>query len=548
MEPGNGYIESTDASAPGETVTCTGGDALAGQLVAEGVEVIFGLPGDQLMHALESLAGSGIPFVVTRHEQATTYMADGYARATGTPGVAMVVPGVGVYNAGSGLATAYACSSPVLLLAGQVPTAAIGRDLGALHDVHDQLDLVRPVTKRAERVTEVGRVPGAVRDSFRAMRTGRPRPTEVEIPPDVFGGRGDVSFLTPDDPGPVAASDEAVEAAADVLAGAERPLVVCGGGVVLGDASAALRAVVEHLQAAVVDTREGKGGFDSRHPLFAGTAWNNKRLRHVIDDADVILAVGSRYQAMGVAPGQRLVHIDVDPDQIGRNAPADVAVAGDARRTLEALLAALDRRFPRRASRAGVVGAMRDRTEAALRSVGPQAAMIDALRAGMPDDALVVADTTTVAYMSHMLLPVFEPRSYFSTSYMGTLGFGYPAALGVKYGRPDRPVVTITGDGGFLFAATEMATAVQHGIHTVTVLFDDGAYGNSNRDQRENYAGKEYGTLLRNPDWVQFAGSFGVEAEVVPQVDRLADAVRAACAGDRSVLIVHPMDRLPSVF
>jgi acetolactate synthase-1/2/3 large subunit len=131
---------------------------------------------------------------------------------------------------------------------------------------------------------------------------------------------------------------------------------------------------------------------------------------------------------------------------------------------------------------------------------------------------------------------------------MGTLGFGYPAALGVKYGRPDRPVVTITGDGGFLFAATEMATAVQHGIHTVTVLFDDGAYGNSNRDQRENYAGKEYGTLLRNPDWVQFAGSFGVEAEVVPQVDRLADAVRAACAGDRSVLIVHPMDRLPSVF
>lgn len=548
MEPGNGYIESTDASAPGETVTCSGGDALAGQLVAEGVEVIFGLPGDQLMHALESLAGSGIPFVVTRHEQATTYMADGYARATGTPGVAMVVPGVGVYNAGSGLATAFACSSPVLLLAGQVPTAAIGRDLGALHDVHDQLDLVRPVTKRAERVTEIGRVPGAIRDSFRAMRTGRPRPTEVEIPPDVFGGRGEVAFLAPDDPGPVAASDDAVEAAADVLATAERPLVVCGGGVVLGDASAALRAVVEHLQAAVVDTREGKGGFDSRHPLFAGTAWNNKRLRHVIDDADVILAVGSRYQAMGVAPGQRLVHIDVDPDQIGRNAPADVAVAGDARLTLEALLAALDRRFPPRPSRAAVVGAMREQTRAALRAVGPQAAMIDALRAGMPDDALVVADTTTVAYMSHMLLPVFEPRSYFSTSYMGTLGFGYPAALGVKYGRPDRPVVTITGDGGFLFAATELATAVQHGIHTVTVLFDDGAYGNSNRDQRENYAGKEYGTLLRNPDWVQFAGSFGVEAEVVPQVDRLADAVRAACAAEQSVLIVHPMDRLPSVF
>src|SRR5579862_8240614 len=216
----------------------TGGQALAAQLRAEGVEVIFGLPGDQLMSALDGLVDvPEIRYIVTRHEQATTYMADGYARAGGRPGVAMVVPGVGVYNAASGLATAYACSSPVLLIAGQVNRAGIGRDLGLLHDVHDQLDIVRPITKWAERVLEAGAIPAAVREAFRQMATGRPRPVEIEIPPEAFAEKADITILPP---GPIEAEPvdaEALERAAAVLAGALSPLVVAGGGVVLGDAS-----------------------------------------------------------------------------------------------------------------------------------------------------------------------------------------------------------------------------------------------------------------------------------------------------------------------
>jgi acetolactate synthase-1/2/3 large subunit len=201
-----------------------------------------------------------------------------------------------------------------------------------------------------------------------------------------------------------------------------------------------------------------------------------------------------------------------------------------------------------RASRADEARAMRATAEEQLRAVGPQAAMVEALRAGVPEDGILVCDTTTVAYMCHMHYPVYEPRTYLSTSYMGTLGFGFPAALGAKVARPDRAVVTVVGDGGFLFASNELATAVQHGIHTVTVVFDDGAYGNSNRDQREKYDGRELGTILRNPDWVMLARAFGAEGLVVDDIDRLPAAIRAATEADTSTVIAVPMDRLPSPF
>ena len=196
---------------------------------------------------------------------------------------------------------------------------------------------------------------------------------------------------------------------------------------------------------------------------------------------------------------------------------------------------------------------MRATADAALRDVGPQAAMVEALRAGVPDDGILVCDTTTVAYMCHMYYPVYEPRTYLSTSYMGTLGFGFPAALGAKVARPDRAVVTVVGDGGFLFASNELATAMQHGIHTVTVVFDDGAYGNSNRDQREKFGGRELGTALQNPDWVMLAHAFGAEGTVVDDIDKLPAVMDSAIeattgASGTSTVIAVPMDRLPSPF
>jgi acetolactate synthase-1/2/3 large subunit len=534
-------------AAPAAAATArTGGAALAGQLRAEGVEVIFGLPGDQLMTALDAFVDvPEIRYIVTRHEQATTYMADGYARAGGRPGVAMVVPGVGVYNAASGLATAYACSSPVLLIAGQVNRDGIGRDLGLLHDVHDQLDLVRPITKWADRILTADGIAAGVHEAFRQMTSGRPRPTEIEVPPEAFAEPTTAPLLPAATPALVQPDPADIERAAALLASATSPLVIAGGGVVLGDATDALRAVVEALQAPVVTTREGKGAIDDRHPLSAGTMWVNRRMRPVLDAADVVLAVGSRVQGFGLRPDQQLIHIDADPDQIGRNSPVTLAVPGDARLALEALASALPAGRP---SRADEVTAMRQSVLAELHAIGPQFAMVDALRAGVPEDGILVCDTATVAYACHMAYPVYGPRTYLSTSYMGTLGFGFPAALGAKVAQPDRPVVTVVGDGGFLFASNELATAVQHDIPTVTVVFDDGAYGNSNRDQQEKFGGRELGTALRNPDWVTLARAFGAEGRTVEDISALPDALRTAIASQAPTVIAVPMDRLPSPF
>ncbi len=526
----------------------TGGAALVGQLRAEGVEVVFGLPGDQLMSALDAFVDvPEVRYIVTRHEQATTYMADGYARASGRPGVAMVVPGVGVYNAASGLATAYACSSQVLLIAGQVNRHGIGKDLGLLHDIHDQLDVVRPITKWAQRFTSPDDIAGGVHQAFVEMTSGRPRPTEIEIPPEPFSESTTRPLLPRAQPQLVKPSPDDLDRAAELLAGASAPLIIAGGGVVLADAADQLRLVAELLQAPVVTTREGKGAIDDRHPLSVGTMWVNRRLRGVLDSADIIVAVGSRVQGFGLQPGQRLIHIDVDPDQIGRNSPVDVAVPGDARLSLDALAGLLQGQ-PARASRSDEVRAIRASVLSQLHAIGPQFAIVDALRAGVPEDGILVCDTATVAYACHMAYPVYEPRTYLSTSYMGTLGFGFPAALGVKIARPDRPVVTVVGDGGFLFASNELATAVQHGIHTVTVVFDDGAYGNSNRDQREKFGGRELGTALRNPDWVALARAFGAEGMRVDDLADLPATIRAAATADTSTVIAVPMDRLPSPF
>ena len=199
-------------------------------------------------------------------------------------------------------------------------------------------------------------------------------------------------------------------------------------------------------------------------------------------------------------------------------------------------------------SRADVVHAFRKQVDDDLRAVGPQGAMVDQLRAAIPDDGVLVPCTTTIGYMSHMLYPAYGPRTYLSTSYMGTLGWGFPAALGVKVARPDVPVVCATGDGGFLFAATELATAVQYGINTITVVYNDNAYGNSNRDQRERFGGRELGTELRNPDFVQFAESFGADAVRLAKGDDIGPALRDALGNTRPSVIELPMDRLPSPF
>ena len=345
----------------------TGGQALVASLHREGVRVVFGLPGVQLYGAMAALREEPrIRFLATRHEQATTYMADGYARAGGDIGVALVVPGPGLLNASAGLSTAYAASSPVLVIAGQIPKDRIGRDVGLLHEVNDQLDAIAPVTKWRSRALEVEEIPSAIREAARQLRTGRPRPVVVDIPPETLEDEGEVTLL---DPAPVerpAAPEAELERAVALLGAAREPVIIAGGGVNLSGAHDALRAVAEHLQAGVIMTAEGKGALSDKSDLSLGAAlWSGSPLRAHLDRADLVLAVGTRMAMAALQPSQQVIQIDVDPAEIGRNHARTLGLTGDARATLARLVERLRAAGSARPSRRGELEAVRVATAAA---------------------------------------------------------------------------------------------------------------------------------------------------------------------------------------
>jgi acetolactate synthase I/II/III large subunit len=523
----------------------TGGQALVASLHREGVRVVFGLPGVQLYGAIAALRDEPrIRTITTRHEQATTYMADGYARAGGTIGVALVVPGPGLLNASAGLSTAYSASSPVLVIAGQIPKAKIGQNVGLLHEVNDQLDAIAPVTKWRQRVLEVADIPAAVREAMRQLRTGRPRPAVIDIPPETLEDEGEVTLLDPAPADRPPAAGAEIERAASLLAAATHPVIVAGGGVNLAGAHGALLAVAEHLQAAVVMTAEGKGAISDASDLSLGAAlWPGSPVRLHLDRADVVLAVGTRLATVSFPPAQRVIQLDIDPEEIGRNHPGTHGLVGDARGTLEQLAARLRKTGPPRPSLRAEREAVRAAT-AEADDQEPQASIQRSLRAGTPPGAVVVGDMTQIGYHSRPFWPVYEPRTYLTSSYSGNLGYGFPTALGAKIARPDRPVICVSGDGGFLFNSQELSTAVRYNIPVVVVVFNDDAYGNVARDLDEAWGGT-VGADLANPDFVRLAEAYGVTAFRAKEPTDVGDLVREAIALDRPVLIEVPVGRMP---
>jgi acetolactate synthase-1/2/3 large subunit len=523
----------------------TGGEALVKSLYREGVRVVFGLPGVQLYGVLAALRDEpGIRFIATRHEQATSFMADGYARAGGDFGTALVVPGPGLLNAASGLSTAYSASSPVLMICGQIPKASIGKNIGLLHEVNDQLDAIAPVTKWRRRVLEIADVPAAVREAVYQLRTGRPRPVEIEMSPETMEEEDEVTLY---DPVPVtrpAAPAADIDRAALLLLAARKPVIYAGSGVHLSGAHEALAAVAEYLQAGVVESAEGKGAISDHSDLSLGAAYSRESpLRDHINAADVVLAVGSRLALVTFPSGQRIVQIDVDGDEIGRNHRNTLGLLGDARATLEALLERFRAAAPPRPSQKAEREALRAAT-AAVAVQEPQASILKSLRAGMPEDAILVAGMTQIGYYSRPAWPVYHPRTYISSSYSGNLGYAYPVALGAKVARPDRAVVSVSGDGGFMYNAQELATAVQHGINVVAVVFNDNAFGNVARDLDEAWGG-EFGARLHNPDFMKLADAFGLHGMRAKDPLEVGQLVKKAIDMDRPVLIEVPVGRMP---
>ena len=528
----------------------TGGQALAKSLIREGVKVIFGLPGVQIYHAVDAIAQEpGIRFITTRHEQATAYMADGYARASGEIGTAMVVPGPGLLNASAAIGTAFAASSPTLMVAGQVQRDLIGVGRGILHEVNDQMEAIKQVTKAAYRVLDPAEIPATVHEAFRQLRTGRPRPVEIEIPPETFSDEADIDLLEPGSYGREGAPKAQVEEAARILAASKNPLIWAGGGVLSSGATDALTHLAEHLQAPVMVTPEGKGAISDRHYLSWGTLKTREdALRDRLPEHDVILAVGTRFATANPVAGQRVVQIDVDPEELGRNFADTFGVLGDARATLEALGAELAATSSARESQQAEHEAFRAERFGPELRLEPLDGYINAIRAAMPDDGILVAGMTQVGYYSRVFYPVYEPRTYLNSSYFGNLGFAYPVALGAKVARPNSPVVAVSGDGGFLFNSQELATAVQHGINAIVVVFNDNAYGNVRRDQKNRFEGRILGSDLHNPDFVKLAEAYGARGVLADSPQALQSAIVEAIGIEAPTLIEVPMEETPSPF
>ncbi len=535
----------------------SGGEAVVEALKREGVEYLFSIPGVQIMGVYDALYGEkDLRLVVVRHEQTALYMADGYARVTGKPGVGLVVPGPGVQNALAAVGTAYACSSPVLLLAGQVETKDLGRDGGALHEVNDQLDMVRPVTKWCKRVMRVEEIPGAIREAMRQMGTGRPRPTEVEIPWDTIRSAGEVEFISGETLLPLGPDSQKVRQAAELLVQAKKPLIWAGGGAIISDSSDELKALAEALGAPVAMTAQGKGAIPENHSLsLEGAYYGFGPVRWAMAKADVVLTVGTRITwqqgrpSTALKPPQKLIQLDADASMIGKNYPAEVAIVADAKAALKTLTEEVRKKKADKGRWSpSELEQCRENHRRWLQERAPlQYQIIKTLREELDDDAIFVCGVTNIGYWANLAYEVRRPRTYITSSYFATLGYSFPTALGAKLAAPDRQVVCVVGDGGFLYACSELATAVRYGINLVTVVFNDHAFGSTKSDQVVNFQGRVVGTEVSNPDFARLAEAFGVKGlKATPE--KLGPALREALGIRQPVVIEVPLPTMIAPF
>jgi len=514
----------------------TGGEAIVDGLVRHGIDTVFGLPGVQVYGLFDAFARASnrLRLINARHEQTTAYMALGYACATGRPAVYSVVPGPGVLNTGAALATAWGLNAPVLCLTGQVPSPMIGRLRGSLHELPDQLATLRSLLKWAERIEHPSQAPYLVARAFQEMQSGRRSPVALEMPWDQFSAAAEV---TPQDPLPLhpnpVPDPEKIAALAKLVDAARAPMIWVGGGAL--DASAEILALAEKIGAPVVSFRSGRGIVDDNHRLgltipAAYRLWKQ---------TDLLIAIGSRLEVptlrWGALPaGLKIARIDIDPAEM-RRLKVDIGIVADAADGARALTAAVTPRED--PARAASVAEAKAETAQTIRKVQPQMSFLEAIRDVLPQDGIFCDEMTQVGYVSWFGLPIHQPRGLITSGFSGTLGAGFPMALGVKVAHPDRPVVAVTGDGGFMFGSSELATAVQHGINLVTVLFNNSSYGNVLRDQHRLFEGRDSGSRLRNPDFQLYAKSFGVPSWRVSDAGGLRGALREALAANAPALV-----------
>jgi acetolactate synthase-1/2/3 large subunit len=522
----------------------TTAEAVLDSLLRHGIDTLYALPGVHNDHLFDAAQRAGERFRVihTRHEQTAAYMALGAALVTGRPQAFAVVPGPGLLNASAAMLTAYGMGAPVLALVGQVPSFAIDRGHGHLHELRDQLGLMRHFTRHAARIEAAQQAPMLVAEALRAARAAPPGPVALECPIDVWGRGGPVEAIPPLPPVSIPIDAEAIGRAARLLGAARRPLIVVGGGAL--DAGPEVLAVAEALDAPVSSFRRGRGVIPTTHRLAVSFTEGHALWK----DADAILAIGTRLywqeSNWGVDDSLPVVRIDADPTSLDRFRRPACALLGDAAPVLRALLDALP---PRAGPRSGpALDAARVEFTRQLARLQPQCDFLAAIRAALPEDGIFVEDVTQLGFVSRLAWPVAAPRLYLSPGYQDNLGWAYGAALGAQAALPGRKVVAVMGDGGFMYQAQELATAMRHNLPVVGVVFDDGAFGNVRRIQEQQYGNRLIACDLHNPDFVAFAQSFGAGGYRADTPAALESALRKAFAADRPALVHVRCGPMPS--
>jgi acetolactate synthase I/II/III large subunit len=523
----------------------SGGEAIVDGLLAHGVDTVFGLPGAQVYGLFDAFkqAEPKLKVIGARHEQACGYMAFGYARASGKPGVFSVVPGPGVLNASAAMLTAFGCNEPVLCVTGQVPTSFLGQGRGHLHEMPDQLATLRTILKWADRMEHPGVAAAVVARAFQEMMSGRRGPVSIEMPWDVFTQNAATSTLAPLAPLPSPQPDpDQVNAAATLIAGSKAPMIFVGSGAI--EASEEILELAELIDAPVVAFRSGRGIVSNAHELGLTMAAAHR----LWPQTDLIIGIGTRLELpcwrwSHRPAGQKSIRIDIDPVEM-RRFTADTAIVSDAREGVHALLGAVRKQgYTKQTGRRAAIREAASAAHQEIQSIQPQMGYLNVLRDVLPADGIVTDELSQVGFASWYGFPVYQPRTFISSGYQGTLGSGFPTALGAKVANPDKPVVAITGDGGFMFGVQELATAVQYKIGVVTLVFDNNAYGNVRRDQRQRFDGRVIAADLVNPDFVKLAESFGMKAARVGSPETFRPALEKALADGGPYLLAIDVPR-----
>jgi acetolactate synthase I/II/III large subunit len=526
----------------------TTAEATVASLAAHGIDTIYALPGIHNDHLFDALAKANgrLRTIHTRHEQGAAYMALGAALATGNPQVYAVVPGPGLLNTGAALLTAFGMNAPVLALIGQIPQAAIGRGLGHLHEIRDQAGIIARLVDYSARINGPHEAASLVARAIRSMSSGRRGPAALECPMDVWGQSAGLAPIPPPiAPKPPRVDIDAVRKAVKLLGTAKAPMIVCGGGA--QHAATEVAALSAMLQAPVLGFRRGRGVLDSRDPLSITLPLAHEMWREV----DVVIGIGTKLllpqTVWGLDSKLKVIRIDADPDEPARFRKPTVALVGDSKPILKALIADLSHKRLKRKSRKEEMQERQAKTRKRLEKLAPQLAFLDAIRTELPEDGIFVDEVTQIGFVARLALPVYKPRTFLSPGYQDNLGWGFATALGVQDARRDTPVVAISGDGGFMYTANELATAIRHRIPLVSIVFADGAFGNVRRIQQERYGNRLIASDLANPDFVRFAESFGAAAERARNPAELRAALkRAFKRRDGPSLIEVPVGPFPS--